>query len=148
MNAGHLDQLMKIERQCFSVPWSYAMLEEELHNPLAFFYVAQEDGACAGYAGCQIVLDEASVMNVAVLPQKRQRGVGNMLMGRIMRLAEEKRLKLLSLEVRRSNSAAICLYERFGFTTAGVRRSYYEQPREDALVMLRYLSYEAEEVQP
>ena len=138
MAEEHLDQVAEIERQCFSDPWSRRMLSEHLANPCAAALVALDpQGAVLGYAGLLAVLDEGYITNVAVRSERRRRGVASALLAALDRLGEERRLAFLTLEVRASNAAAIGLYEKYGFRRAGLRPGYYQQPREDAVIMTR-----------
>lgn len=136
MNADHLDEIAALERMCFSAPWSRAMLAEELDNACSAFLTAlDEEDRVVGYAGLQVVLDEGYITNVAVRPEERQKGVASQLLEVFINFAKGNRLAFLTLEVRPSNTAAIILYGRHGFRTAGRRKNYYEHPREDALIM-------------
>ena len=147
MNADHLDEVADLERICFSAPWSRNMLAEELENACAAFLVALNDeGKVIGYAGLQVVLDEGYITNVAVHPDYRQRGVASRLVQVFVDFAQANHLAFLTLEVRPSNTAAIVLYGRHGFRSAGRRKNYYEHPREDALIMTRTFGEEAEPV--
>ena len=138
MTADHLDEVAELERICFSAPWSRNMLAEELDNALSAFLVALDDeGKVVGYAGVQVILDEGYITNVAVRPEYRRRGVAAQLLEVYIAFAEGNRLAFLTLEVRASNQAAIVLYGRHGFRSAGRRRNYYEHPREDAIIMTR-----------
>ena len=139
MTADHLEEVAELERICFSAPWSRAMLAEELENDCSAFLVAlDETGAVAGYAGVQVVLDEGYITNVAVRPEYRKQGVASKLLQVFLDFAEAHRLAFLTLEVRASNTAAIVLYGRKGFRSAGRRKNYYEHPTEDAVIMTRY----------
>ena len=138
MTADHLDEVAELERICFSAPWSRNMLAEELDNALSAFLVALDDeGKVVGYAGVQVILDEGYITNVAVRPEYRRRVVAAQLLEVFIAFAEGNRLAFLTLEVRASNQAAIVLYGRHGFRSAGRRRNYYEHPREDAIIMTR-----------
>ena len=123
---------------------TYSMLAEELENDCSAFLVAlDEAGAVAGYAGVQVVLDEGYITNVAVRPEYRKQGVASKLMQVFLDFAEAHRLAFLTLEVRASNTAAIVLYGRKGFRSAGRRKNYYEHPTEDAVIMTRYFEENA-----
>ena len=135
MTADHIDAVAKLEKLCFSRPWSRDMLKEELDNACAAFLVAEEDGEVLGYAGVQVILDEGYIMNVAVEPEHRQQGIASKLIRVFIDFARANRLSFLSLEVRPSNTQAIMLYGHLGFRTVGRRSNYYEHPTEDALIM-------------
>ena len=136
MNGDYLDEVAELERVCFPDPWSRNMLKEELENDLTAFLVAlDEGGAVAGYAGLQVVLDEGYILNVAVRPDCRRRGVAGQLLDVFLNFAKGNRLAFLSLEVRASNYSAIALYGSRGFRGVGRRKNYYEHPKEDAVIM-------------
>ena len=137
MTAEHILQIAQLERECFSSPWSEEMLAQELYNDNASYVVAQgEDGTVLGYAGLQVVLDEGYIDNVAVRPDCRRQGIASALLGAFERFAQAH-LAFLTLEVRASNTPAIALYEAHGFVREGVRKNYYTNPREDAVIMTR-----------
>ena len=137
MDRSTVPDVAAIERECFSQPWSEDMLAEELYNDNASFIVAVAgDGAVLGYAGLTVVLDEGYINNIAVKGQYRRMGVADALLGAFIRFGEAH-LAFLTLEVRASNAPAIALYEKYGFRRAGVRPGYYQDPREDAVIMTR-----------
>ena len=145
MNRAHIPALAALERQCFSAPWSQAMLEEELFNDTASFLVAEnESEEVLGYAGLYVVLDEGYIGNVAVNSAYRRCGIARRLVEVYCRFAE-KHLAFLSLEVRAGNQAAIALYESLAFVEAGRRKNYYQAPVEDAIIMTRYFHRESPE---
>src|SRR5580765_8164080 len=132
-----IDQVLAIEEASFSNPWTREMYLAELENPgVSFCYLAYDAGGRAiGFCSFWRVLDELHINNLAVLPDFRHRGVGAELLAFV--LNEGARLGALraTLEVRRSNTPALMLYERYGFTVAGIRRDYYTNPQEDALIL-------------
>lgn len=135
MTEEHISQIAALERACFSHPWSEDALRAELWNDSAVVIAAEgEDGTVLGYAGLQTVLDEGYINNVAVDPRFRRQGVAGQLVEAFLRFGAA-RLAFLTLEVRASNAPAIALYEKYGFTQVGRRRDYYDDPREDALLM-------------
>ena len=137
MDRGHIPAIAALERACFSRPWSEGALEEELYNDTACFLVAEgEDGSVLGYAGLHVILDEGYIDNVAVDPAYRRQGVADALLDVFCRFGAEK-LAFLTLEVRESNAPAIALYEKHGFYTIGRRKDYYDDPKEDALLLTR-----------
>ena len=138
MNADHLDELVELERICFSTPWSRNMLAEELDNACSAFLVAVDaNEKVVGYAGLQVVLDEGYIANIAVFPEHRRKGVAGQLLQVFMNFAEANRLAFLTLEVRASNQAAIALYANRGFEEVGRRKNYYEHPGEAAIIMTK-----------
>ena len=144
MNADHLDELEKLERICFSRPWSRKMLAEELENQCAAFLVAEEPTTrkVVGYAGVLVMADEGYITNVAVFPEYRRRGIAAQIIKVFCDFAQGNHLAFLTLEVRPSNAAAISLYNSFGFEEVGRRKNYYDLPREDALILTRNFVYE------
>ena len=138
MDRSHIEQIAALERECFSTPWSEAMLTEALFDSQASFIVAEsEDGGVLGYAGLQVVLDEGYIDNIAVEPNARRHGVADELLDVFCRFGEAN-LAFLTLEVRASNAPAIALYRKHGFEEAGRRKNYYTKPTEDAIIMTRY----------
>lgn len=138
MDRSHIGQIAALERECFSTPWSEAMLTEVLFDSQASFIVAEsEDGGVLGYAGLQVVLDEGYIDNIAVEPNARRHGVADELLDVFCRFGEAN-LAFLTLEVRASNAPAIALYRKHGFEEAGRRKNYYTKPTEDAVIMTRY----------
>ena len=144
MNADHLEEIERLERICFSRPWSRRMLAEELENQCAAFLVAEDGqtGAVMGYAGLLVVADEGYITNVAVFPEYRRQGVAAKILEIYLNFAQANQLAFLTLEVRPSNEAAIALYQRYGFEEVGRRKNYYDLPKEDALILTRYFDKE------
>lgn len=140
MTADHLEELEKLERICFSRPWSRKMLAEELENQCAAFLVAEDSvsGRVLGYAGLMVVADEGYITNVAVFPEYRRQGIAAQILQVFLQFAAANHLAFLTLEVRPSNAAAIALYQDFGFEEVGRRKNYYDLPKEDALILTKY----------
>ena len=135
MNDQHVSQVAALEQICFSAPWSEKSIAGELDNPLSLWLVWEEEGTVLGYVGSQTVLGETDMMNVAVSPEARRKGIAQRL---ILALVEElKHLEshCLTLEVRASNIPAIALYEKLEFSQVGRRPNYYRNPKEDALIL-------------
>ena len=131
-----VDGVMAVEHDSFLTPWSRSAFEEELaQNRLARYIVAVENGEIVGYAGTWLVINEAHVTNVAVSGQRRREGIGRLLMQKLMDLARENDMESMTLEVRVSNAAARHLYEQLGFVEAGIRKNYYSETKEDALIL-------------
>ena len=138
MTTEDLDQVCRIENNSFSVPWSRKSFEESLANPNATYVVAcPEDNTQQiwGYCGAYLIGDEADINQVAVVKEHRRNGIGKQMLNELMHILEEKNIVAVTLEVRKSNVAAIALYESLGFVTEGVRKNFYEKPTEDALIM-------------
>lgn len=140
MQPAHTAQIAALEQRCFSDPWPEAIIAHELENSLSLWLCAVDGETVAGYIGSQTVLGEADMMNVAVSPDYRRRGIGRALV-----LALEKALQtqmqatVLTLEVRDSNAPAIALYDALGFTQVGLRKNYYQHPKEDARILRKEL---------
>lgn len=137
MAERHLAALAEIEKACFHAPWSESMLREELGKGI--FLVAERDGQAVGYVGCQTVLDEGYITNVAVSPDCRRQGIARALIAKLTDEARAAGLAFVTLEVRASNAPAIALYEGAGFGRVGVRKIFYTAPTEDAVLMTLFL---------
>lgn len=135
MNESHVAQIAELEKICFSDPWSENSVASELNNPLSVWLVAEENGIVCGYVGSQTVLDETDMMNIAVHPDFRRKGIAAALIAELGRLLKERGSRILRLEVRESNAPAISLYETMGFTQLGLRKNYYRNPKENALIL-------------
>jgi [ribosomal protein S18]-alanine N-acetyltransferase len=133
-----LPQVIAIERRAFPAPWSLAMFVLELSKPSGVCLAAFAEDQLVGYLICSRYDTVWHIMNVAVDPQLQGHGVGTALLGQLLEeVGEDGRPSRFTLEVRRSNDGAIRLYERFGFRAAGLRRRYYHDNGEDALIMWR-----------
>ena len=139
----HLAGAAELEEKCFSSPWSARALELLLGED-AFGVVCLQNGAVAAYGGMTFALDEASVTNIAVHPDLRRQGLGRAILDGLLQAAVAHGSRELFLEVRVSNGAAIALYESAGFETVGRRKGFYRAPTEDALIMKKTLSADAE----
>ena len=135
MNAAHVSQVAALERICFADPWSEMSIASELQNLWSYWLVALEDGRVIGYVGSQSSIDEADIMNVAVHPDFRRQGIAEALINRLVADLKERDIYALLLEVRVSNTPAITLYEKLGFSQVGRRKNYYHNPKEDALIL-------------
>lgn len=151
-----IDAMTELDATCFSAPWSRASFEAELTtNQLAWYLIAEElipsfedtedesygdahegrVGLLIGYAGLWAIEDEGHITNVAVHPDYRRMGLGSILVDMLIAQTRKEGLRRFTLEVRVSNRAAISLYEKFGFVSAGIRKGYYEDNNEDAMIM-------------
>ena len=136
---AHIPQLAALERACFSLPWTAEQLSAQRKDAQHEFIAAvTEDGTVLGYVGMMTVLDEGYISNVAVGPEYRRQGIADALITRLDELCRARALAFVTLEVRAGNAPAIALYEKHGFARVGLRRNYYERPREDALIMTKY----------
>ena len=132
-----IDAVLAIEQASFTNPWTREMYKAELENPgVSYCYLAKDGvGRVVGFCSFWRVLDELHINNLAVLPAHRRAGVASALLNRVLQQGAASGARRATLEVRRSNDAARLLYERFGFTVAGIRPGYYTKPVEDALVL-------------
>ena len=134
MQERHLAALAEIERACFHAPWSENALREELGKGL-FLVAEDENQTVCGYVGCQTVLDEGYITNVAVSPDFRRQGIARALIEALLAKARENGLAFVTLEVRESNAPAIALYTGAGFAPVGKRKNFYSNPTENAVLM-------------
>jgi [ribosomal protein S18]-alanine N-acetyltransferase len=139
MTRPDLDDVLAIEQASFPIPWKREHFLQEIHSHLSFPFVAVCEETVIGYVCMMSLFEEAQIMDIAVAPEYRGRGIGRMLMEQAIVIAREKGAEQLVLEVRESNVAAITLYELFGFVRYFVRKGYYEG-KEDALLMEKTLT--------
>ncbi|MCF0132373.1 MAG: ribosomal protein S18-alanine N-acetyltransferase, partial [Blautia sp.] len=132
-----LEQVMVIEKDLFSVPWTREGFFTFLMKENAMFLVVEEKEKILGYCGILTVLDEGDITNVAVHRERQREGIGHFLMDGLIRLCSERGINIIHLEVRKGNETAIRLYERMGFVRDGLRKNYYSDPIEDAILMTR-----------
>ena len=136
MTADHVSQVAAIEKECFGREgWSERSVAGELTNALAFWLVAIEGDRVVGYVGSQTVCGETDMMNVAVTAEFRRRGIAEQLVLSLVENLKAMESRCLTLEVRSSNTPAQALYEKLGFQQVGLRPRYYQNPREDALIL-------------
>lgn len=135
MSEVHVPQIAELEKICFSDPWSERSVASELDNPLSLWLVAVDGQQVAGYVGSQTVMGETDMMNIAVLPEFRRQGIAEALIMALITELKKAQSHCLTLEVRASNEPARMLYEKLGFVCVGRRPRYYQNPREDALIM-------------
>ncbi|MFH1068463.1 MAG: ribosomal protein S18-alanine N-acetyltransferase [Candidatus Glassbacteria bacterium] len=135
LEAAHLEEVMAIEREVFSVPWRIEDFEKLLVNRDAICYAAVHEGRVIGYSCCWMVIETAELGNLAVTGRYQGRSVGRTMLDATLAVCRKRGVEALFLEVRCSNVRAVDLYERYGFTRIGLRRGYYSQPVEDALIM-------------
>lgn len=129
------DAVASIERESFAASWSREDFWREASLDFAIYIVALEDADIVGFAGCWISFEEAQVMNIAVARSARGRDIGKMLMVRLMCAAAERGADRMTLEVRPSNTVARNLYKQMGFAETGIRKGYYQDDGEDAIIM-------------
>ena len=142
---AHLNGAAELEKLCFSSPWSASSLELLTNDGIGVGYLLTtpaapgSEPAVVAYGGMLITVDEGQITNIAVHPDHRREGLGTAILRSLLRHAKDERLDSVSLEVRASNTAAIEMYKKAGFTEAGRRKGFYQKPTEDALVMVARL---------
>jgi len=141
----HIPSIEELEKLCFSSPWTAQQLKSQLKDGNHEFIAAVSgDGQLLGYVGMMYVLDEGYISNVAVNPEYRKMGIGDSLIDRLCEISTALELSFVTLEVRAGNNAAISLYSKHGFSPVGRRKNYYDLPKEDAILMTKYLNRGAE----
>ncbi len=136
----HIDDIAIIENLSFKIPWSRQSITEEIaENKAAVYFCALAGDRAVGYAGMWQVCDEGHITNIAVHPEYRSSGVGSRLMEALLAAAGERSMTALTLEVRRSNHHAQALYRKYGFEDGGLRKAYYADNNEDAVIMWKRL---------
>ena len=142
MNSSDIEGVFNISKSCFSTPWSLDSIKSELNNPLAKYIVAVDKDLdlVVGFIGAWIVVGEASITNIAVDKNYRKIGIGNKLLESLINLCSDLNCTLINLEVRESNLTAQNLYKKHGFIIDGVRKGYYEDNKENAILMTKTLT--------
>lgn len=136
MNLSDIDRILEIEHQSFTAPWSRNAFEGELtRNHFARYIVVEVDQLVVGYAGMWLIIDEAHITNIAIDPAFQGRKLGETLMRQMMTVAVWNGAVRMTLEVRVSNKKAQNLYEKLGFKSYGIRKRYYTDNGEDAMIM-------------
>lgn len=138
MAEEHVPSVVEIDKMSNGAPWSEASFSREIANPQAHYYVSLDGKQVTGFAGFWTLVDEAHITTIAVRPEARGRGLGRALMEHILADAARLGMSCATLEVRIGNVKAIQLYESLGFVNSGVRKNYYPDNREDAVIMWRY----------
>ena len=131
---------LSLKRNVFHTPWTEKQLAEELKNEYSLFLVALNDETVIGYVGCQTTIDGGYITNVAVFPNMRGQGIAQKLLFELNNKIKEKKLEFITLEVRVSNISAINLYKKMNYQEVGVRKNFYRNPKEDALLMTCYIN--------
>ena len=146
MRPEDIDQIMSIEEEAFATPWSRQAFESELEpDSKACYMVACDGNTVLGYMGAWFIVDEAHITNIAIHFAHRRRGIGNSLISSFVSYCAARGLKRMTLEVRVSNEAAIGLYKKHGFRALGLRKAYYSDNNEDAYLMWKELTADADE---
>lgn len=135
MSSEHVAQIALLEKLCFHDPWSENSIASELNNSLSLWLVALDGESVVGYVGSQTVLGWTDMMNVAVHPDHRRKGIGELLVTALEKELQKQESTCLTLEVRASNGPAKALYYKLGFLEVGRRKNYYRNPKEDALIL-------------
>lgn len=135
MTPADLEAVAELEKICFTESWSWKLLEAGLYSEYDEYYVFEQEGRILGYCNLRILAGEGEIQRIAVLPDCRRLGVGRKMMEVMEHSARAKQVYAVTLEVRESNFAARNLYESFGFVAEAVRKGYYHNPSEDALIM-------------
>ena len=139
MTKEHIEQVLRVEEACFSIPWTREDFQREMtENKLAIYRIAVLDGNVVGYAGMWHVVTEGHITNVAVLEEYRKKGVADALMREMIDIAKQKQMIGITLEVRVGNLPAQKLYTKHGFRPEGFRKNYYQDTKEDAVIMWKY----------
>jgi ribosomal-protein-alanine N-acetyltransferase len=131
----YIEGILNVSMLSFPITWSKESFKGELSNKYARYMVAVKNGIVVGFAGMWIIIDEAHITNIAVHPEYRGFGIGSMLMDSLLTICQIECVTAITLEVRVSNQRAIDLYNKFGFVEEGIRKAYYEDNKEDALIM-------------
>lgn len=139
----HCPILAELEKLCFPRPWSQKAIEDEVHNPNAYFVTAVDDDRVLGYGGMHCAQKECYIDNIAVFGHHRRKGVGTAIIEALAQEARRRGAGFISLEVRPSNRPAVALYTKLGFSEEGRRRNFYSAPTEDALILTRRFGKEA-----
>lgn len=135
MEDRDLEQVAELEKGCFSEAWSWKLLEAGIHSPYDVYYVFEQDEKILGYCNLRVLAGEGEIQRIAVWPSYRRLGIARKLMDSMVHFAVENRAMAISLEVRESNIPARKLYESYGFQAEAVRKGYYHNPEEDAVIM-------------
>ena len=139
MQPEDVDEVVKIEQQSFSDPWSKYNFTAELELPFSWVWVAKIKNELVGYCSCWEIEGELQIANLAVHPDFRNRGIGKNILQEILNRACQRKVKKVTLEVRESNQFGLKLYQAFGFTEVGRRKKYYRKPTEDGLILAKIL---------
>lgn len=135
MKSDDIDGVFEVEKNCFEDYWSKDSFKKELSNNLAKYLVAKVDGKVVGYVGIWFVVDEGHITNVAVHKDYRGQKIGDRLIDKLVQVCRENKIVSMTLEVRVSNIVAQNLYKKYGFKMAGIRKEYYSNNKEDAIIM-------------
>ena len=135
MKSDDIKNVVEVETKCFTVPWHEESFIQELNNNVALYLVAKVEEKAVGYVGVWKILNEGHITNIAVHPNYRNKGIGRALVSELLLLCTKDGIETFTLEVRKSNLIAQKLYKDFGFVEAGIRKKYYSDNNEDAIIM-------------
>ena len=136
MGLENVDEVSEVEKECFYTAWTKQdFIKEMTENKLAVYFIAVSEGKIIGYAGMWHIIDEGHITNIAVLPEYRRHKVGSALVQKLVDTAKQRNMTGLTLEVRIGNIAAQKLYSNYGFKAEGIRKKYYSDTGEDAVIM-------------
>lgn len=135
----HIDSVLVIDTLCFPTPWSRESFQKEIeNNKFARYIIAKKGDVVIGYAGMWLILDEGHITNIAVHPEYRGIGAGKLLLEALIEICRIESINSITLEVRKSNIVAQSLYKKYGFVEEGIRKEYYGDNREDAIIMWKH----------
>lgn len=135
MEVKDIQKVYELSCDSFSEPWALSSIEKEITNPVASYFVAESEGKVVGFGGMWHVLDEGEIMNIAVHKSYHRQGIGQLILKELIAEAKRKKLVVVHLEVRAGNEPAKELYMKQGFCLITIRKAYYHNPTEDALIM-------------
>jgi len=135
----YIDSLIELENLCFSIPWTKQMFAQDVSKTDAYYVVALDGQKVVGYCGLYKVLDQADITNIAVHPDYRKKGLASLMLDNIIKYCTNCTLSFITLEVRQSNQSAINLYKKYGFNEVGLRKNYYADNHENAILMTKYI---------
>ena len=144
MRRHHIEHIHRIEEQSFTTPWRYSFFVSELENPNGINLVAHFGGIVAGYLCCRHIVNEGHIGNIAVAEDFRQHGIATALLESLFTIAKLRGMIGLTLEVATGNISAQNLYTKHGFAAEGLRKNYYADTNEDAIIMWKYLDFDNE----
>ncbi len=135
-NKDHVDGMFVIEQQSFVTPWSHkSIYDDVVNNSLAKYLVVLDDKKVVGYLGYWMIIDQAHITTLAIKKTYRRKNLALDLFSKMIELVKDEEVVAITLEVRENNTSAICLYEKLGFTREGIRKNYYKDTNENALIM-------------
>jgi ribosomal-protein-alanine N-acetyltransferase len=135
MTEEDIEQVSEIEKATFSLPWSAQAFKDSINRTDTIYLVACEEDTIVGYCGLWNIVNEGNINNVAVALKYRGQQIGFKMLTKLIELGNEQNIEAYTLEVRKSNEAAIKLYQKLGFNNVGIRKNFYDNPKEDAIIM-------------